>query len=248
MKKILPLTLLLSLIISCNNDKLEFTYKVYNKTSTLNCNDSCPKATIKIPFAKNVPIVSDSINKKIFNVIKEIIYFGEDPYLANDYDQLLGLFMQSYEEIKAKFPSDAIGWEADVNGKIKFESDSIINIEISHYSYTGGAHGYSGLKSLIFNRKTGKSIPNEQLFSDLNGFKAFAEKKFREQNNIPKNGSINATGLMFENDVFNLPSSIFYTDKGLVLYFNTYEVASYADGPRELILSYDQIKNFLKIK
>lgn len=248
MKKAISLILLLLLIVSCNNDKLEFSYKEYEKTSSLNCGDSCPKVTIRIPVAKNVPIVSDSINKKIFNVLKEIIYFGEDPYVATDYDQLLDSFIDSYEDIKTKFPNDALGWEAKVDGKIKYESDSIINVEISHYSYTGGAHGYSGLRSLIFNKKTGKIIPNKQLFSDLKGFNAFAEKKFKTENKIPETDSINATGLLFENDVFELPSNIFYTEKGLLLYFNTYEIASYADGPRELLLSYNEIKPFLKIR
>lgn len=248
MKKIVIGLLLLFLFISCNNDKLEFIYKEYNKKSSLDCGKNCPIATIKIPIAKNAPIIADSINKKIFIVLKEIIYFAEDPYSANDYDQLLESFINSYEDMEKKFPNEIIEWELEVGGKIKYESDNIVNIEISHYIYTAGAHGYSGLRSLIFNKKTGKIIPNDKIFNNLKDFKVFVEKKFRTEEKIPEDESINATGMLFEDDVFNLPNNIFYTDKGLLLYFNAYEVASYAEGSKELLLPYDEIKNFLKIK
>ena len=74
---------------------------------------------------------------------------------------------------------------------------------------------------------------------------AFAEKKFRAKYKIPANKSINATGLMFENEKFNLPENIFYTDDGLLLYYNSYEAASYADGPKELLLPYKEVNDYL---
>jgi hypothetical protein len=41
-------------------------------------------------------------------------------------------------------------------------------------------------------------------------------------------------------------SKYFYTDKGLLLY-NSYE-ASYADGPKELLLPYVEVEEFLRLK
>ena len=123
-----------------------------------------------------------------------------------------------------------------------------MNIEIKHYTYTGGAHGYQGLRSLLFDPNTGKYIPNSQLFKDPNAFKAFAEKKFRAKYKIPETTSINATGLMFEDEKFYLPQNIFYTDKGLLLYYNSYEAASYADGPKEILLPYKEVNDYLLLK
>lgn len=53
---------------------------------------------------------------------------------------------------------------------------------------------------------------------------------------------------MFEYEKFNLPQNIFYTDKGLLLYYNSYEAASYADGPKELLLPYVEVEEFLRLK
>ena len=180
--------------------------------------------------------------------MKEIIYFGEKPYTATDYNGLLASFIDSYDKLQKEFPNDKFGWEADIEGNVKYQSDAVLNIEIEHYTYTGGAHGYQGLRSLLFDPNTGKSISNEELFNDKGAFKAFAEKKFRAKYKIPVNKSINATGLMFEKEKFQLPQNIFYTDKGLLLYYNSYEAASYADGPKELLLPYTEVNDYLVVK
>nr|WP_314896650.1 DUF4163 domain-containing protein [uncultured Flavobacterium sp.] len=247
MKHLLIYTLLLFSVARCSNE-LVFEDQSFQKKTTLPCKENCPKITVKIPVANAVPIVADSINKKVFSVLKEIIYFGEKPYTSTNYNGLLTSFIDSYEKLQKEFPNDKFGWEADIEGSIKYLSDSILNIEIKHYTYTGGAHGYQGLRSLLFDTNTGKFIPNTKLFKDKNAFKAFAEKKFRAKYKIPTNKSINSTGLMFEDEKFNLPQNIFYTDKGLLLYYNSYEAASYADGPKELLLSYKEVNDYLAIR
>ena len=227
--------------------ELVFKDQSFQKKTILPCKENCPQITVKIPVAKDVPVVADSINKKVFSVLKEIIYFGEKPYTSTDYNGLLASFIDSYEKLQKEFPERYFGWEAKIEGSVKYQSDSILNIEIKHYTFTGGAHGYQGLRSLLFDPETGKSIPNNQLFKDKNAFKAFAEKKFRAKYKIPENKSINATGLMFEDEKFYLPQNIFYTDKGLLLYYNSYEAASYADGPKELLLSYKEVNDIWRL-
>lgn len=244
MKHFIIFIALLFSMIRCSNE-LVYEEQSFQKKSTLPCKKDCPHINVKIPVAKDIPIVADSINKKVFSVVKEIVYFGEKPYTATDYNGLLASFIGSYEKLQKKFPKDTFGWEAEIVGNVKYLSDSILNIEIKHYTYTGGAHGYNGLRSLIFDPNTGKSISNDKLFKDKNTFKAFAEKKFRAKYKIPENRSINSTGLLFENDEFQLPQNIFYTDKGLLLYYNSYEVASYADGPKEVFLSYKEANDYL---
>ena len=247
MKHPAVLALFLFLMISCSTE-LTFEDQSFYKKTTLPCKENCPEITLKIPVAKNQPIVADSINKKVFSVLKEIVYFGEKPYTSTDYNGLLASFINSYETLQKEFPNDTLGWEAKINGRVKYQSETILNIAIDHYTYTGGAHGYQGLRSLIFDPSTGKSIANDALFTDKKSFKAFAEKKFRAKYKIPAKQSINATGLMFEDDNFNLPQNIFYTDKGLLLYYNSYEAGSYADGPKELLLSYAEVDEFLRLK
>jgi hypothetical protein len=44
---------------------------------------------------QNDLIVADSINKKVFSVLKEIVYFGGKPYTSTDYAGLLASFIDS---------------------------------------------------------------------------------------------------------------------------------------------------------
>ncbi|MCC9072660.1 DUF3298 and DUF4163 domain-containing protein [Flavobacterium sp. F-65] len=234
-------------LTSCTRE-LSFKEQTFEKKSTLPCKSNCPQISLKIPIAQNAPIAADSINKKVFSVLKEIVYFGEKPFESTDYNNLTTSFIDSYEEMHKKFPDDKFGWEAKIEGNVEYQSDSILNIKINHYTFTGGAHGYQGYRSLLFNPKTGKTITNNQLFVNEKDFKTFAEKQFRAKYKIPATGSINATGLMFENEKFNLPLNIFYTKEGLLLYYNSYEVASYADGPKELLLPYEKVSSYLAFK
>jgi hypothetical protein len=247
MKQILLYTIVLFSMARCSKE-LVFENQSFEKKTSLPCTKNCPYITVTIPIAKDVPIVADSINKKVFSVLKELIYFSEKPNSSNDYNGLVNSFISSYEQLRKEFPKDAFGWEAEITGSVKYQSESILNLQIKYYTYTGGAHGYLGLRSLLFDPETGKSIPNSQLFKDLNAFTAFAEKKFRSKYNIPENKSINATGLLFEGDKFSLPLNIFYSDNGLLLYYNRYEAASYTDGPKELLLSYKEVNDYLLLK
>lgn len=247
MKQIIILSGLVFLLIGCSSE-LAFEKRSFTKKTTLPCTENCPEIKVKIPFAKDVPIVADSINKKVFIVLKEIIYLDKKPFRSTNYNELLASFIQSYEKIQKEFPNDTFGWEGEINGDVIYQSDSVLNIRIDHYTFTGGAHGYEGLQSLLFDPDTGKNISNDKLFKNKNAFKAFAEKKFRAKYNIPEKGSINATGFQFEEDKFELPQNIFYTDKGLLLHYNQYEAASYADGPKELFFPYTEVNEFLAIK
>jgi len=247
MKQHTFLVFLFLIFISCNKE-LSFKNETFKKKSALPCKTDCPQITIDIPVAKNIPIVADSINKKILSVLKEIVYFGQKPSEAKDYNSLAASFITSYEEMHKKFPGETFGWEAKIKGNVEYQSDQILNIKLDHYTFTGGAHGYQGFRSLLFNPKTGKIIFNDQLFKNEKEFKAFAEKEFRNKYKIPAKANINVTGLMFEKDTFQLPQNIFYTDEGLLLYYNSYEAASYADGPKELLFPYEKINKYLKFK
>ncbi|OYX84944.1 MAG: hypothetical protein B7Y83_06490 [Flavobacteriales bacterium 32-34-25] len=245
--KNLFLPILFLLCISCSKE-LNFENQSFEKTSTLDCSENCPKIQLEIPVAKNAKIISDSINKTVFTAVKSIIDFGDKPNNSTDYEQLANSFIKAYEKLKTDFPKDRFGWEAKIEGEIKYSSKHILNIEINHYTFTGGAHGYAGSRSLLFDPKTGKKIPNEKLFKNWELFKIFAETKFRNKYKIPRDQAINSTGMFFENDVFQVAQNIFFTDKGIILHYNPYEIAAYVDGSRDLLIKYDEANDYLITK
>lgn len=254
MKKSILILSFLFLLLSCKDEKIEekqqieFKQEKFKNEIAIASNKDSTTVKVNIPIAIGKSIAADSINKKMFLMVKEIVSFDEKPLKTNDYKDLLASFTNSYKKFVTDFPDYHLPWEAKVDGKVIYQSENIICIEINHYSFTGGAHGNGGLQSLVADAKTGKSIPNDKLFKNENEFKAFAEKEFRSTYKIPESGSINQTGLQFEDEQFHLPENIFFTDKGLLLYYNQYEVAAYVEGTKELLFPYEKINDYLLIK
>ena len=50
---------------------------------------------------------------------------------------------------------------------------------------------------------------------------------------------------MFETESFYLPDNIGYTENGLILFYEPYEIASFADGPIILTIPYTDANPFL---
>lgn len=247
MKKII-LLLVGVIVSSCTNATIDFTTKKMEQKTTMSCDDVCTKVSIEIPEATNGSKVADSINLHVLNIAKEIIYFGDNPKAKVDYLLMMKSFISSFEQMQKKFPEEIIPWECRLKGEVTYQSEDLVAIKVNYYNYTGGAYGFTGVRSVLIDKVKGKSLQALDLFRDIDEFKKVAESRFRKQNNIPAIGTINATGFMFEKEQFTLPENIIFLDKGIVLFYNMYEVSSYTDGPKEIYFDYTEISKFLKLK
>ncbi len=242
------LVLLLAAVIcfSCDNE-LKFEQKQFSAVSNVKKSGSSAKVTISLPVASNKAIVSDTINAKILTVMKEIINYGENPFQSKNYQELANDFIKAFEKVAADFPEDRMAWEAKADGKFCYESDAILNLQIDFYTYSGGAHGYSGKRSLLFDAANGKSIAEKDLIKNPSDFSKIAEAAFRKKYKIADDKPLNDAGFMFETEKFQLPQTYFFTKEGLLLFYNVYEIASYAQGSQEVLISYEDAKPFIAI-
>lgn len=241
MKHIITYLFLLVFIISCK-DSRNVTFEALSLQNS-KCKE-CPEVNIDVPKALGNNKLAKSINLALQEEVISKLTF-DDEINAETIQQAIESFTNGYFELKKIYPDETIGWKATINGLVTFEDNDLITIELRSYLFTGGAHGYGSTNYLNFDKKRGKEIDTSELFEDKEGFQKYAETQFRIQQNIPINKSINSTGFMFDKDHFYLPENIGFTEKGLKLLYNQYEVASYADGPIELTLPYKDIQIFL---
>jgi len=242
----IPIRLFLSflLFLACNDD-----HKLTFEPHTIADNDcpECPNILIEIPKSLEQSKLTETIDSALEEELISLMVF-DDEVEASSIPEAVQSFKNGYEELKKLFPDETAGWEAKIAGEVSFEDKNIITIALNSYLFTGGAHGYTTRSFLNFNKRKGKEIENWELFKDKRHFENFAEAKFRIQEGIPQDNPINSTGFMFEQDEFYLPENIGFTEKGLVLIYNQYEVASYADGAIELLLPFAEVKNYLTNK
>ena len=243
MKNSLIALLMLFFLNSCTKD-LKFEQKKYAEKKVTATKDFT-KINIDVPIAIGEPIIANSINKAIFKTMKEIVYVGEKPFSATDYSGLCTEFINYYTKVSALNSSEP-AWFITIDGAILYRSEKLINIALRHNAFVGGAHGYAGKRSLLFDIESGVTILNKNLFINQQAFKKFAESKFRNKYKISANAAINDNGFMFESNVFQLPQTYFYTSKGFLLYYNVYEIASYAQGIFDVLIPYSEMKPYLK--
>lgn len=229
------------IFIGCKEDRnLIFEPSNFKNESCKNC----ASITILVPRALGNKKIDEVINTALREEIISILKY-DDEVDANSIDSAMESFQSEYIQLRDKFPEEATTWEATINGEVTYENDTILTIRLDYYLFTGGAHGYSSVRFLNFDKEKGKELGNEELFSDIEAFEGLAESKFRIKEKIPNSESINSTGFMFENDVFYLPENIGFTKEGLQLFYEQYEVASYADGPIVLTIPFKEIQKYL---
>ncbi|NKI26485.1 DUF3298 and DUF4163 domain-containing protein [Arenibacter sp. 6A1] len=230
--------------LSCTNqDKLVFEPLEFKEASC----DNCPKVTVQIPKALENHALASIINNTLREEVISMLSY-DDEFEPTTIEEAIRSFNNGYSDMKKLYAEEPVGWEAIIDGTVTYEDDTIITIKLNSYSFTGGAHGYTSTQFFNFDKKNNIEVNTLDFIDDLDQFRLYAEIKFREQEKIPSDKSINTTGFMFENNLFYLPENIGFTKEGLQLYYEQYEVASYADGPILLNLPFQEIQPYLSLK
>jgi len=227
------------LLSACNQDvKLTFETQHIEKTSDA-------KIVIDYPKAIGAKDVANKINQQIEHVIANEMNMADTPENDISISEAASQFDKEYKSFKQDFQDSSQKWEVKVDGQVIYDSPEIICISLQTYTDTGGAHGNGKTTYLNFNPANGVLFEQKDFIKNLDEFKKVAEKAFKEQTK-PKDNDESMEDFFFGED-FQLPSNIGYTNKGLVLLYNNYEIASYAQGITDIVLPYAQIKEYLKV-
>ncbi len=249
-KKIAPLLLLFLFIIGCKDTPLVSSEISFSHKDLPSCNTvACPDIFVNYPKYTGEEAVVKSINDSVKQFIIKSLYLDDPDQKPNatSIEEAAQQFIDIYRMHSAEFPDLTIDYYSEIEIEESFRSEELLSIELYQEKYTGGAHGYRSLAYGNFNIETGQEIPNEKLFKDLKTFTDVAETYFRQQHNISENDEINSTGFWFDDNEFYLPESIGFNKKSLVLHYNQYEIASYAEGPIEVEIPQEKVAEYLTV-
>lgn len=192
----------------------------------------------------NVPIAIENTeaSKPINSAIKDFVVSALHTSYPNkpkrqSVEESIEKFNAGYNSFINEFPDSSQQWEAQIDGEVMFKNDDIISIALTCYTNTGGAHGNTIISFLNFYASTGKQVANNHLFTDYEAFKNVAKKHFYE--------SIEDKSILFDANSFTLPKNIGFSDEGIILLYNTYEIAPYATGIIECAIPFEEAKPYL---
>lgn len=248
MFKNLPLLLAFILASSCSFEKtLQFEeITITQETFEACATENCP--TINVQYIKAVENDTKSgiLNKHIFESVTSKIAPNEEG--SSDFSTIqdaLEFFINDYNTLIKDFGNNFVSYDVDTFMQVSYQSEDFVSLELNYYLFTGGAHGYSGTQFLNFDVITGELLDQNSLFVDVEGLIRYSEKIFREQYQVPQERSINSSGFWFDDDQFHLPENIGFTETELILHYNQYEIASYAEGPIILTIPLIDVEAFL---
>ncbi len=213
-----------------------------------NPND-CTHALIEYPVfsCSNRPEVADSLNRFVESHLVASVDDSIDP---GDPEARADRFVAQYLEFKEDQSDYTIPWLDKTTAEVILETERLISLRIKQLGFTGGAHGYHDRILASFDLTSGSRLSPVDVVGpdDIDSLRALAEQAFRVARRMQPGQTYNQTGFRFPGGTFSLPDNFMLDSTGLVFYYNPYEIAAYAEGPTQLLIRYDRIRELLDIK
>ena len=253
MKKVALFSLVIGILMSCNNEKtIDKTQDTVNQVDTLTyIYDSVKvysknivkvdtaKAVVKYPVFKSKEL-NDYIERQVFN------YFGEEEKVTG-YQNIASSFIKGYDDFYAENKSTSESWFLLINIKVLTQQPTYISLQYTHSDYAGGAHANTNISYLNFNPKTNQPITLDSLIDVNQKSKliSIAEAIFRRDEHLTATEPL-TDKYFFDKGKFSLPLSFFVGKEGLVFLYNPYEIKPFAAGITKLTIPFSQLKGIAK--
>jgi hypothetical protein len=246
---------------SCNPSKKEETKSVvkegkFNKTEFGQCDTTVSSGTtVKVDLWE--PAGSDSASTKIRSflsrkVIERVNEQGDSASIAaipgadKDLKAAYEVFAGNYKKLKADFPDAPGCWFIEVKGDTVMISDKIVQYQLDHFAFTGGAHPNSFRSYYIFDGKTGVEKNAKSFIADSAALLKKAEHAFRKLEKIEDTTNLEEAGYFLSDHKFFLPANYAFTKEGVFFYYNPYEIAAYARGAITFTIPYEELEGIVK--
>ena len=147
-----------------------------------------------------------------------------------------------------------VAFESDIGADIERADDRLFTLMVYFYDDAGGAHPSHSTGSINMDPATGKVVPLQDVLKDVDGapqifkdalYEAYPDTVDEFESMIYREADQDVTDafrqkLMEDGFTWSLNS------QGLRIYYSPYEVASYAAGEFETLLSYDKYPDLIQ--
>ena len=195
------------------------------------------------------PEAQQKINDSIESLVAQKIqrYTSQEIVETRNLDSLGEDFIGRFNQMIVDFPDYKQRWSYNLEGSIAYDSLDVITIEFNLYSFTGGAHPNAEVTYKSYDAQSGEKLQLSDIVADVEKVTELAQQKFRQQKQLAADADLNEAGYTFDQNQFALNENFGVLEKGIIFYYNDYEIAPYALGPTEILLTYEEVGDLLKI-
>ncbi len=187
-----------------------------------------------------------------YTILLESIVMEGEPYYADPFNELVKELMEKEQTSFIEGLAEIEAWRAanmpdirstlDSTYQATYNDHSLVSIRFEFYSYTAGAaHPISYSKTLTYDLNQNRKVQLPDLFTMgtdwLGALSSFCLKDLQQQGvlEFPEG----AEPVMKNYTGWSL------TPDGMVVYFDPYQVASYAAGPQQVLVPYAALSEFI---
>lgn len=173
---------------------------------------------------------------------------SEHRYKSYNIDSFKHSFFQDFHTTYKEDKHHLRDWTLEINIEQVYSSTFLKTFSMGQYSYTGGAHPNTYVTFCNFDLVKNRVLKYGDIFQNMSNkeFLALIERTFRKQNNIPKNDSLSKHGYWFDEQPFSLSEQFGFNQKGLIVFYNPYEIAPYVMGSTDFEIPWTELTPFLK--
>lgn len=227
-----------------NIDIDEQSFQTLSTTTDVIIEESNDFYTIKVKYPREIRDNNNEIEKYIKNTISSI----------KEEWSLDGELYKNELKLRQDFPDRPImKYELNIQYE-RFSSENLntVSYVFETYTFTGGAHGNTGLQTFTFNKNGLVTIDKILNVNNDLAITKIIENKLRKSlgNSLNEEMLMSGLGLALndsdENYLFvtNLMNFV-VLDDGIRFIFSQYQVAPYSAGQPEVLLTWDELNKFM---
>lgn len=161
---------------------------------------------------------------------------------SNNANQLIDAYLaNAAEEIAASSTAASRRW-LSFTERLLYNTTSVVTLEFALDEYSGGAHPNLHRRLVSFDVSSGAPLSLDELVGDRERLNRLAEDAFRSARGLGPGDDLAAAGFDFPDGVFAPTENFGVVADGLLLLWNSYEVAPYAVGPTEIVVPRAQLE------
>ena len=135
-------------------------------------------------------------------------------------------------------------WEDQINGYFSGQYKNLVSYMVEYFSFQGGAHGINTMTPVVFDKKTGRIVPEEEFFAD--GYRAPVATLIRAHLPEALENDDETLSEIFEPDLVGPNGMYEVTKEGVTWYYQPYDIAPYYLGVISVSVPWKELKAYLR--
>jgi hypothetical protein len=156
-------------------------------------------------------------------------------------DALAAEFLAQHRAFVADFPDATAGWSFEVSVDAVTNTETVVTLDITEFTFTGGAHPNTRRRLVSFDVATGRLLDAADLTRDVDELAARVEAQLRSDRGLGPEDDLEAAGFWLPEGGFSLPDNVAVVADGIHVHWDAYEIAPYAMGPIDVVVPVSEL-------